>query len=50
MRTILDVANMEKYYGSRGNMTKALDGISVQVLEGEFVGIMGPAGAERPPF
>ncbi|MCI8334779.1 MAG: ABC transporter ATP-binding protein [Lachnospiraceae bacterium] len=47
MRTILDVANMEKYYGSRGNMTKALDGISFQVLEGEFVGIMGASGSGK---
>ena len=47
MRTILDVANMEKYYGSSGNMTKALDGISFQVLEGEFVGIMGASGSGK---
>lgn len=47
MRTILDIANMEKYYGSRGNMTKALDGISFQVLEGEFVGIMGASGSGK---
>ncbi len=47
MRTILDVSNIEKYYGTRGNMTKALDGISFQVQEGEFVGIMGASGSGK---
>lgn len=41
MNTVLEVANVEKYYGNKGNLTKALDKISFQVEEGEFVGIMG---------
>ena len=41
MRTVLEVANVEKYYGNKGSLTKALDKISFEVQEGEFVGIMG---------
>lgn len=47
MDTILSVENMEKYYGSRGSVTKAVDGISFQVEEGEFVGIMGASGSGK---
>ena len=45
MNTVLEVANVEKYYGNKGNLTKALDKISFQVEEGEFVGIMGASGS-----
>ena len=34
MNTVLEVANVEKYYGNKGNLTKALDKISFQVEEG----------------
>lgn len=47
MNTVLEVANVEKYYGNKGNLTKALDKISFQVEEGEFVGIMGASGSEK---
>ena len=47
VNAMLQIQNIEKYYGSRGNMTKALDGISFQVLEGEFVGIMGASGSGK---
>lgn len=47
MNTVLKVNNVEKYYGSRGNVTKAIDGISMQVEQGEFVGIMGPSGSGK---
>ena len=47
MNTVLDVANVEKYYGNKGNLTKALDKISFQVEEGEFVGIMGASGSGK---
>lgn len=47
MSTILQVENIEKYYGNKGNLTKAVDHISFQVNEGEFVGIMGPSGSGK---
>lgn len=44
---ILNVEHLEKYYGSKGNVTKALDNISFTVEEGEFVGVMGPSGSGK---
>ena len=47
MNTILKVENIEKYYGTKGNITKAIDQISFEVNKGEFVGIMGPSGSGK---
>ncbi len=47
MEKILEVKNIEKYYGNKSNLTKALDGISFDVEEGEFVGIMGASGSGK---
>lgn len=47
MKNILNVNNIEKYYGNKSNLTKAIDNISFNVEEGEFVGIMGPSGSGK---
>lgn len=47
MKSILSVENVEKYYGNKENITKAIDNISFKVFEGEFVGIMGPSGSGK---
>ena len=47
MEQILEVRDVEKYYGSKGNFTKALDDISFSVEAGEFVGIMGASGSGK---
>lgn len=47
MKSILNVENIEKYYGSKDNVTKALDGISFSIDKGEFIGIMGPSGSGK---
>lgn len=47
MENILEVQNLEKYYGKKGNITKALDGVSFVVGKGEFVGIMGASGSGK---
>lgn len=44
---ILKIQNVEKYYGSRNNLTKAIDNISMDVEEGEFVAIMGASGSGK---
>lgn len=47
MEKILQVRNIEKYYGGKGSLTKAIDLISFDVEEGEFVGIMGASGSGK---
>ncbi|WP_346889642.1 ABC transporter ATP-binding protein [Clostridium sp. UBA1056] len=47
MENVLKVENIEKYYGGKGNVTKAIDNISFQVEKGEFLGIMGPSGSGK---
>lgn len=47
MENILKVEKIEKYYGNKGNITKAIDNISFTVDKGEFVGIMGPSGSGK---
>lgn len=47
MDKILDIKNVEKYYGNKGNVVKAIDEMSFQVFRGEFVGVMGPSGSGK---
>ncbi len=47
MGNILEVKNIEKYYGNKSNLTKAIDNISFNVESGEFVGIMGASGSGK---
>lgn len=45
--TILEISNVQKYYGNKGNVTKAINGISFELNKGEFVGIMGASGSGK---
>jgi len=47
MSAILAVKNLQKYYGGRGNITKAVDNLSFTVDEGEYIGIMGASGSGK---
>ena len=47
METILRVESLKKHYGKESNITKALNGISFQVVKGEFLGIMGSSGSGK---
>ena len=47
MNNILEVKNIEKYYGNKSNLTKAIDNISFNVANGEFIGIMGASGSRK---
>lgn len=47
MKKILKVEQIQKYYGNQDNITKAIDDISFDVEEGEFIGIMGASGSGK---
>ena len=47
MKNILEIDKIEKYYGSRASITKAVDNISFEVQSGEFVAIMGASGSGK---
>lgn len=47
MEPILKIDKIEKYYGSRSSLTKAIDHLSFDVEKGEFVAIMGASGSGK---
>ena len=47
MDQVLTVSHLQKYYGSRGSVTRAIDDVSFSVERGEFVGIMGASGSGK---
>ena len=44
---ILQVTDIKKYYGSGESLTKALDGVSLSLEEGEFTAIVGTSGSGK---
>lgn len=44
---LLEVQDLQKSYGKKNNITKALNGVSFDILPGEFLGIMGPSGSGK---
>ena len=44
---VLEARNIEKVYGGRSNVTRALEDVSFSVVRGEFVAIMGPSGSGK---
>ena len=45
--SILSVRNLKKYYGAEDNLTKALDGVDLDVEQGEFVAVIGASGSGK---
>ena len=46
-RPVLEVQHIEKVFGARGNVTRALSDVSFSIGRGEFVAIMGPSGSGK---
>ncbi len=44
---ILQTKDLKKYYGSEPNITKALNGVTLSVAEGEFVAVVGTSGSGK---
>lgn len=47
MESILRIDHIEKYYGNKENIVKAIDDIDFSVSEKEFIGIMGASGSGK---
>lgn len=47
MEKLLEIIGVEKYYGDKSSLTKAVNNISFDVKKGEFVAIMGPSGSGK---
>ena len=47
MPKTLEIKNLKKYYGTKSNITKAVNDLSLEVEEGEFVAIMGASGSGK---
>ncbi len=45
--TIIELRNVHKHYQMGENIVRAVDGLSIEVKEGEFVAIMGPSGSGK---
>ena len=45
--SILQTTELKKYYGTKPNITKALDGVNLSVEQGEFVAIVGTSGSGK---
>ena len=47
MNTLLEIRNITKYYGSGDNVSKALNGVSFTMEQGEFTAVMGASGSGK---
>ena len=45
--SILQTTDLKKYYGTEPNITKALDGVTLAIEQGEFVAIVGTSGSGK---
>ena len=45
--SILQTTELKKYYGTKPNIAKALDGVNLSVEQGEFVAIVGTSGSGK---
>ncbi len=45
--SILQTKDLKKYYGAEPNITRALDGVTFSVEQGEFVAVVGTSGSGK---
>lgn len=45
--SILQTTELKKYYGNKPNITRALDGVTLTIEQGEFVAIVGTSGSGK---
>lgn len=46
---ILNIKNIQKYYGKKESLVKAVDGISLEIENGKFTAIIGTSGSGKVP-
>ena len=44
---VIRAINVKRYYGEGDNITKALDGVTIDIYRGEYLSIMGPSGSGK---
>lgn len=47
MDSILKASGLKKYYGSKDNMVRALDGVDLEIERGKFTAIIGTSGSGK---
>ena len=47
MPTVLETRDLKKHYQMGGSTVRALDGVSITVEQGEFVGLLGTSGSGK---
>lgn len=45
--SILQTKDLKKYYGTKPNITRALDGVTFGAEQGEFVAVVGTSGSGK---